>query len=195
MEKKFIKLFESVYKRHQRNGGFLVGDYVKFSDGFKSKEAYKELNDDIKTIIDNMISSGLNMRIVNVKSYKPNANPANPQSSGFDFVVDIALDQAGGRYSDYLSICPSLLVRDDVYPNLNPLSPEREIKHKVNIKPEELESDEEAYVNNSDVKGNGKLGFGDRKLRNTNVTLSSKPATKSMQVNSYTKEYLKGLKK
>jgi hypothetical protein len=194
MEKKFEQLFESVYQRYQRNGGFLVGDYVKFGDGFKSKESYKDLNDDVKQYIDDMIKSGLGMRIVNVKSYKPNANPANPQSSGFDFVVDIALDQGGGRYSDYLSICPSLLVKDDVYPNLNPLSPEREIKHKVNIKPEDLESDEEAYVNNSDVKGNGKLGFGDRKLRNKNVVLPGKPATKSMEVNSYTKEYLKSFR-
>jgi hypothetical protein len=194
MEKKFIKLFESVYQRYQREGGFLIGDYVKFKDNYKSAEHYKNLNDDVKEKLDGMKDSGLNMRVVDVKSYMPAATPANPAGNGVQLALTIALDQGGGRYSDYNICCPSLLVKDDVYPNLNPLSPEREIKHKVNIKPEELESDEEAYVNNSDVKGNGKLGFGDRKLRNKNVTLNSKPATKSMQVNSYTKEYLKGLK-
>lgn len=194
MEKKFIKLFESVYQRYQREGGFLIGDYVKFKDNYKSADHYKSLNDDIKSKLDAMKDSGLNIRVVDTKSYMPAATPANPAGNGVQLTLTIALDQGGGRYSDYILCCPSLLVRDDVYPNLNPLSPEREIKHKVNIKPEELESDEEAYVNNSDVKGNGKLGFGDRKLRNKNVTLNSKPATKSMQVNSYTKEYLKGIK-
>ncbi len=167
---------------------------MKFKDNYKSAEHYKNLNDDVKEKLDGMKDSGLNMRVVDVKSYMPAATPANPAGNGVQLALTIALDQGGGRYSDYNICCPSLLVKDDVYPNLNPLSPEREIKHKVNIKPEELESDEEAYVNNSDVKGNGKLGFGDRKLHNKNVTLPSKSVTRSPAVNSHTKEYLKGLK-
>lgn len=194
MEKKFIKLFESVYQRYQREGGFLVGDYVKFKDNYKSADHYKTLNDDVKEKLDAMKDSGLNIRVVDTKSYMPAATPANPAGNGVQLTLTIALDQGGGRYSDYIICCPSLLVKDDAYPNLNALSPERELKHKVNIKPEDLESDEEASVNNSDLKGNGKLGFGDRKLNNKNVVLPSKPVTKSMGVNSYTKEYLKGLK-
>lgn len=193
MDKKFEKLFESVYQRYQRNGGFLVGDYVKFSDNFKSKEHYKELSDEVKDIIDNMIDSGLHMRITNVKNYMPNAVPASAQGSGFEYYVDIALDQAGGRYSDYLAICPSLLVKLDTYPNLMPLADVRTIKNKTNIKPEELESDEESQANLSDTQGKGKLAFGDRKLRGKNVVLPSKAVTPSMEVGSYTKVYMKGL--
>ena len=193
MEKKFIKLFESVYQRYQREGGFLIGDYVKFKDNYKSADHYKNLNDDVKAMLDSMNDSGLNIRVVDAKGYMPVATPANPAGNGVQLALTIALDQGGGRYSDYVLCCPSLLNKVDTYPNLMPLSKEREIKHKVNIKPEELESDEESLANRSDVEGKGKLGFGDRKLRNTNVVLPGKSATKSMQVNSYTKEYLKGL--
>ncbi len=192
MEKKFIKLFESVYQRYQRDGGFLIGDYVKFKDNYKSAEHYKELNDDVKAILDAMADSGLNIRVVDDKSYMPAATPANPAGNGVELALTIAIDQGGGRYSDYTLCCPSLLVKVDTYPNLMPLSKEREINKKVNIKPEELESDEESQANLSDTQGKGKLAFGDRSLRmndGKNVVLPSKPAKQT------TAMYLAGLKK
>lgn len=188
MEKKFIKLFESVYQRYQRQGGFLIGDYVKFKDNYKSAEYYKDLNDDVKAMLDAMKDSGLNIRVVDDKSYMPAATPANPAGNGVDLALTIALDQGGGRYSDYVICCPSLLDKIDTYPNLMPLSPKREIKRDVNIKPKDIEQDEENQSNRSDVAGKGKLGFGDRKLHNKHVTLPSKSAAPT------TAKYLKGLK-
>lgn len=188
MQKKFEKLFESVYQRYQREGGFLIGDYVKFKDNYKSKEHYKSLNDDVKARLDAMADCGLNIRVVDDKSYMPAATPANPAGNGVQLTLTIALDQGGGRYSDYTLCCPSLLDKVDTYPNLMPLSKEREINTKVNIKPEELESDEENQSNLSDTQGKGKLAFGDRRLGNKNVNLpgqSAKPTTAM---------YLKGIK-
>jgi hypothetical protein len=194
MEKKFIKLFESVYQRYQREGGFLIGDYVKFKDNYKSAENYKNLNNDVKAMLDAMADCGLNIRVVDDKSYMPTSTPASPAGNGVQLALTIALDQGGGRYSDYVICCPSLLDKIDTYPNLMPLSPEREIKRDVNIKPKAVEQDEENQSNRSDIAGKGKLGFGDRSLRGKNVTLPSKSATRSPAVNSYTKDYLKGLK-
>lgn len=188
MQKKFEKLFESVYQRYQREGGFLIGDYVKFKDNYKSADHYKNLNDDVKARLDAMADSGLNIRVVDDKSYMPAATPANPAGNGVQLALTIALDQGGGRYSDYTLCCPSILDKIDTYPNLMPLSKEREIVKKVNIKPEELESDEENQSNLSDTQGKGKLGFGDRSLKNKNVSLPNKSAKAT------TAMYLKGLK-
>ena len=188
MEKKFIKLFESVYQRYQRDGGFLVGDYVTFKKNYKSNEQYKDLTDDIKAAIDGLVDSELNLRIVDDKSYYPATIPAGPAGNGYKLMVTVAIDEGGGRYSNYVTVCPSLLDRIDTYPNLMPMSSKREIKRDVNIKPEELESDEESQANLSDTTGKGKLAFGDRKLHNKNVTLPSKSAA------STTARYLKGIK-
>lgn len=188
MEKKFIKLFESVYQRYQRDGGFLVGDYVTFKKNYKSNEQYKDLTDDVKAAIDGLVDSELNLRIVDDKSYYPATIPAGPAGNGYKLMVTVAIDEGGGRYSNYVTVCPSLLDRIDTYPNLMPMSSKREIKRDVNIKPEELESDEESQANLSDTTGKGKLAFGDRKLRNKNVTLPSKSA------GSTTARYLKGIK-
>lgn len=188
MSRKFETLFESVYQRYQRDGGLLVGDYVEFNKNYKSSEQYKELTDEVKAVVDGLVDSGLNLRIVDDKSYYPATVPAGPAGNGYKLMVTVAIDEGGGRYSNYVTVCPSLLTRIDTYPNLMPPSDKREIKRDVNIKPKDVEQDEENQSNLSDVAGKGKLGFGDRKLHNKNVTLPSKTAA------STTAMYLKGLK-
>ena len=64
-DKKFVNLHESYMRRYER-GGFLVGDVFKFNDNFNSTECYKALGAKTKTIIDQIIDSGLHIRVLNI---------------------------------------------------------------------------------------------------------------------------------
>ena len=103
-EKKFLTLFESYFSRYER-GGFLVGDVFKFNDGFKSTEGYKKLGQNTKDMIDQMIESGLHVRVVGIKDTTSPRYPGNPQTSSTDVELTLALDNGGGRYTHYERNC------------------------------------------------------------------------------------------
>jgi len=182
-EKKFVKLFENYMRRFER-GGFLVGDVFKFNDDFKSHDAYKDLGDNIKELIDDMIESGLN-----IKDTDPARYPANDQTSSLKTVLDIALDTGGGRFSHYCSVPCGLGQPVQYAPNLLPIPDAMRRKDKVNIKPEEAEEDKDNIQNKTD-KGNGELSNTERSLPKDNTKIPSEPATPSPEVNSYTKQYI-----
>jgi hypothetical protein len=189
--KKFITLFESYMRRYDR-GGFLVGDIFKFNDNFKRDEAYTKLGQNVKDLIDEMIESGLNIRVVDIKDVNPQRYPAATGGS-LEPVLTVALDTGGGRYTHYCSI-PCCLGQPDPIdgPNLPPIPDAMRRKDKVNIKPEEVSEDEENLSNMTD-RGDGRLQRTQRSLPRANTTIPSKSATPSPEVNSYTKEYMKGL--
>lgn len=192
-QKKFIPLFESYMKRFER-GGFLVGDIFKFDDNFKSHDEYKALGQNVKDLIDEMIESGLHIRVVGIKDSSPQRYPAGDNSSSLSPVLNIALDNTGGRVTHHCSI-PCCLGQpgESPYPNLDPIPDEVRRKDKVNIKPEEVTEDEENVSNKTD-RGDGELSQTERKLPDENTEIPSTAATPSMEVNSYTKDYLSGLK-
>ena len=190
-EKKFVKLFENYMRRFER-GGFLVGDVFKFNDDFKSHDAYKGLGDNIKELIDDMIESGLHIRVVNIKDTDPARYPANDQTSSLKTVLDIALDTGGGRYSHYCSVPCGLGQPVQYAPNLLPIPDAMRRKDNVNIKPEEVEEDKDNIQNKTD-RGNGELSNTERSLPKDNTPIPSEPATPSPEVNSYTKQYVGGL--
>tara|TARA_Y100001972_G_scaffold17508_1_gene19488 strand:- start:839 stop:1441 length:603 start_codon:yes stop_codon:yes gene_type:complete len=195
-EKKFVKLFENYMRRFER-GGFLVGDVFKFNDDFKSHDAYKDLGDNIKELIDDMIESGLHIRVVNIKDTEPARYPGNEQTSSLKTVLDIALDTGGGRYSHYCSIPCALGQPVQYAPNLLPIPDAMRRKDNVNIKPEEAEEDTE---NRANLTAKGSTGSEDhvgtpltpteRSLPKQNTPIPSKPATPSPEVTSYTKQYV-----
>lgn len=190
MNNKFLSLYESVFQKYQRQG-VLVGDYVKFIDKYKSHEDYKDLPENVKEMIKHMIVSGLNIRVVLTKPWKPAFTGGNTQLTGMYYVADIALDQGGGRLTDYTTVPVSLLVVDNDYPNLNKLAASQHRKDKVQIKPKEVEADEEFKPNLTDP-GNGKLKISTVTNPKTNTVLSNqKPASPTPAVkDSYTKNYL-----
>ena len=49
-DKKFLSLLEKYQERFEQKG-FLVGDVFKFNDNFKSHEAYKDLQPNVKTLL------------------------------------------------------------------------------------------------------------------------------------------------
>ena len=150
--KKFVQLHESYMRRYER-GGFLVGDIFKFNDDFKGSDGFKELGTNTQDLINQMIDSGLNIRIVGIKDTDPARYPANPATASIDVILDIALDTGGGRYSHYCSIPGELGQAVQYYPNLLPIPDAMRRADKVNIKPEELPEDEENLANRSDRGG------------------------------------------
>jgi len=104
MRKKFVKLYESVLSRYT-NGGFLVGDYVKFNKDYDKQEEFNSLGQNVKDMISEILSSGLNIRIVGIKDVYPLSKPGNPDvRNGNNITIDIALDNGGGRMTHYVTI-------------------------------------------------------------------------------------------
>lgn len=185
---KFMSLFESAMNRYQR-GGFLIGDVFKFDDNFKNDDEYKDLGQNVKDFIDDMIESGLNIKVVGIKDSTPQRYPAGNNSSSLHTILDIALDNTGGRFTHQCSI-PSGLGQpgESPYPNLDPIPDSARRKDRVNIKPEELSEDEENLSNKTD-RGDGKLSQTERKLPSQNTAIPS-----SGEAKPTTDVYMKGLK-
>lgn len=191
MTKKYLTLVEAYLSRFQR-GGFLVGDVFKFNDNFKTTEQYKKLGQNVKDMIDQMIETGLNVRVVGIKDTTSPRFPGNPQTSSNDVELSLALDNGGGRYTHYINISPELGQPLDIYPNLPPIPDAVRRKDKVNIKPEELKKTDNP--SNKTDRGNTKLSDTEMSLPTKNTTIPSVQATPSMDVTSYTHEYIKDLK-
>ena len=93
---KFIKLYESAIQRYTR-GGFLVGDLVKFKEGFQGDEFFKKQAVNYLQKIDEFVKSGLNIRVSAVKAVYPSSyKPGNIQNEAESFLVDIVLETAPG---------------------------------------------------------------------------------------------------
>lgn len=189
-KKKFLTLFEAYFSRYER-GGFLVGDVFKFSDGFKSSEGYKKLGQNTKDIIDQMIESGLHVRVVGIKDSTSPRYPGNPQTSSNDVELTLALDNGGGRYTHYVNVLPELGTPETFYPNLPPIPDGAKKLDNTHITPKELEKQDN--VANKTDKGDGKLSDTNLTTPDKNTAILSKPATPSPAVTSYTHEYMAGI--
>lgn len=189
--KKFLTLVEGYMTRYER-GGFLVGDVFKFNDNFKSTESYKKLGQNTREFIDQMLETGLHVRVVGIKDSTSPRYPGNPQTSSNDVLLTLALDNGGGRYTHYVTVTPDLGTAETFYPNLLPIPDAVIRKNKVNIKPEDLpESDN---IANKTDRGDGKLSDTNLTLPTSNATIPSKSATPSPAVTSYTYDYIKDIK-
>ena len=106
-KKRFLPLLENYMRRYER-GGFLVGDVFKFNDDFKSNDGYKQLGQNVKDQIEDLINSGLHVRVVGIKDTSPQRYTANDNGSLLP-VLDVAVDTGGGRFSHDVSIETKLL--------------------------------------------------------------------------------------
>jgi len=191
--KKYLTLVESYLRRHER-GGFLVGDVFKFGKTFKSTEGYKKLGINTRDMIDQMIDSGLHVRVVGIKDSTSPRYPGNPQTSSSDVELTLALDNGGGRYSHYVSVLPELGTPETYYPNLPPIPDAITRKSKVNIKPEEYEKQDN--ITNKTDRGTGQYKDTEISLPTNNTTLPGHKAPAPMQAGaSGTHMYLKDIEK
>jgi len=186
-KRSFIQLTESYMRRHQR-GGFLVGDVIVFDKGYKSKSGFKELSQNTRDELQSMIDSGLNIRVINIKDANPGPRyPGNSDTTSGEVVLDVAVDEGGGRYGSPITIPVDIgTPNEDLYPNLPPIPDAWRRKDKVNIKPQELEEDQESLTNKTD-RGDGKLKQTEIKNPVKNTKIPSKAANS-------TANYMKGIK-
>ena len=193
MAKKYLMLVEDYMRRFER-GGFLVGDIFKFNKDFKTTDSYKHLGQNTRELIDQIIDSGLNVRVTGINDTNGQRYPGNPQTSDASSVMlSIALDNGGGRYSHYVTISPELGQPESHYPNLPPIPDAVIRKNNVNIKPKDLEKGDN--IANKTDKGNGKLSDTARTLATTNTVLPHQSTSPSPAVASYTHQYLGDLVK
>jgi hypothetical protein len=190
MQKKYLTLVEAYLSRYMR-GGFQVGDVFKFNDNFKSSDSYKKLGQNTKDLLDQMIETGLHVRVVGIKDTTSPRYPGNPQTSSNDVELTLALDNGGGRYTHYVNILPDLGTPETFYPNLPPIPDAVVRKGKVNIKPEELEKMD--HISNKTDRGDGKLTDTEISLPTQNTSIPSVQATPSQAVTSYTHDYMKNI--
>lgn len=198
MEKKFIKLFEATLSRYTR-GGFLTSDRVKFIDKALSHDFFKNVPEETKLAVKALIDSGVNLRVRNVKSHMPAVMGAgNPDDFGYSFNIEVVPEIAPGTYdvNRAVTVPSTLLVRNADYPNLPPVPDAFKYDNKVQIKPSEVEVEDNktmltprSKTHLSDV-GNQKLETGDRELNNVNVKIPAEPAIGHKDPATYTAQYL-----
>ena len=161
-DKKFVSLHESYMRRYER-GGFLVGDVFKFNDDYKSSDGFKQLGTNTQELLQQMIDSGLNVRVVGIKDTTSARYPANADTTTLDVVLDLALDSGGGRYTHHVSIPSTLGQSVEYYPNLPPIPDVVKRDSNVIIKPEEAEKTEEVDKSEQDAQIEIDLGKSDNK--------------------------------
>ena len=200
MDKRFNKLFEATLSRYTR-GGFLTSDRVKFIDNALKNDFFKNQPESVKTAVEELINSGLNLRVRNVKSAMPAVMGAgNPDDYGYSFSVEIVPEIAPGTYDVNKAVTvPATLVahlNDGI--NLPPVPDKLKYDNKVQIKPkpveEVLKTEDKnnfspvAQTHTSNV--DGKPSKGDRELNNVNVVIPSSPAVNQKDPAAYTAQYL-----
>lgn len=193
LKQKYLALHEAYLSRYQR-GGFLVGDVFKFNDNFKSLDCYKRLGTNTKEMLDQMIDTGLHVRVVGIKDTTSPIYPGNPQTSSNDVELTLALDNGGGRYTHYVNISPELGTPESYYPNLPPIPDAVKRDSNVNIKPQEYEK-QDSTTNKTD-RGTGEYVDTDISLATANTTLPTSKAPAPMEAGaSGTHMYLKDIEK
>jgi hypothetical protein len=197
MDKRFVKLYEATLSRFNR-GGFLTSDRVKFVDGALSNEFFKNQPESVKAAVKSLIDSGLNLRVKNVKSFAPAVMGAgNTDDSGFSFNIEVVPETAPGRFDvNKTVVVPSnLLAHHNDYPNLPPVPDQFKYNNRVNIKPEDVEINDDKTLltpqtqTHHSVVGN-KLEKGDRELTDKNIKIPAVTATGQKDPASYTALYL-----
>lgn len=191
MTKKYLLLVEDYLKRFNR-AGFSVGDVVTFNSNYKSEDCYKQLGQNVKDKIAELIDSEQHIRVINIKDTSPSRYPGSSQQSSLSVNLTVALDETGGRFSNEVTIPGSLVQPVSFDGGLAPIPDKFHRKSKTNIKPEELGKQDN--VSNKTDRGNGKHSDTERYLATKNTVLPSKSTSKSPAVHSSTHEYLKGLK-
>ena len=132
---KFMKLYENNLSRYT-NGGFSGGDLVKFKEGALKDDFFKNHPAEILERVKELIGSGLNLRVTNIKPKYPVAGSGiNSDGAGVDFSIEIAQELMPGKVIKHITVPASLLERIDVYPSLPPIPKVLEYDNKIQLKP------------------------------------------------------------
>lgn len=192
MKSKYIELLENTLTRFQR-GGYLVGDYIKFADKYKSAESYKELTPQVKAALEDVITlcKDMNLRVVNVKNKYPSAAPGNENNTNGQVFIDVGLDYGGGRFYNVVTVPADLLEVIDYGINLAPLPKALTRDNIITLKPEPVTLDK----NSDTYKQTRQTAQGGKKDEDSEVTLADKNTKiPGKSAKETTAAYLKHLK-
>jgi len=197
MNKRFIKVYESISTRYNR-GGFLTSDIVKFVDNALSDSFFKTVDDEYKQKVQEYIDSNDTLRVKNVKSLFPAVMGAgNPDYNGYSFSIEVTREIAPGKFSNDSIVVPQhLLVKIHNEPNLPEVPNKFKREDNTQIKPTEVkdENEETPFFSpgrtRTTDKGNQKDTPSDTNLLNQNIKIPSSPAQGAKDPASYTANYL-----
>ena len=154
MGKKFDSIYEAVVSRYNV-GGYLPGDIVKFRPSYKNTPTYKAMHSNMQKELDELVNSGLNIKVVQVGSKTYNHSSALDHKTADNVVITVAGDHGGGRHYGSIAVSPEMIDIEDAS-NPTPKIPDQFYrKDDTNWKPEEWKSDQQNITRVSD-KGNGK---------------------------------------
>ena len=157
MGKKFDAIFEAVVSRYQV-GGYLPGDIVKFRSNYKSTPTYKAMHSQMQKELDELVNSGLNIKVVQVGSKGYNLSSANDHKTADNVVITVAGDHGGGRHYGSITVSPEMI---DIVGAGDP-SPQvasqfyRDDSKYLNGKAEEWKADQQNITRVTDKGGTGK---------------------------------------
>lgn len=154
MGKKFDEVFESVIQRYQA-GGYLPGDIVKFRDGYKSSPTYNAMHSKMKEELDNLATSGLVIRVVQIGDKLGGQSSWNQHKTADSIVLTIAGDQGGGRSYGAITVSPDMIDCADQDNNTPDIPDQHRRKDDTIIKPKKYDM-EAKFITNVTDKGNGK---------------------------------------
>ncbi len=183
MGKKFNKVIEENMRRYQNNT-LIVGDRVKFVDGFINHEWTKTQPALKIERLKALIEGGNNIRVSAVKTDRPHT----AESGHFEVVdgiyYDVVEEMAPGLYGHLFTVPANVVEHLDDYPNLAGDTPDSQVKGDPSqIKPSDVKVEDNEL---SPVKQTGAHG-GDLELGTKNVDLGAK---EPVHGDSYTKNYM-----
>ena len=170
METKFDVLYENVLERYQQ-GGFLIGDRVRFKKNVLSMEFFKgkgqNFIDIVKACMDP--SFDLNLRVSALKSVYPTTsqNYRGGTESPDAIFADVIIEYAPGLYRNPMTLPIEAFELQDDGINRGPIPDSLKRKSKINIKPEEIEAEQSAdfdiNLQNKNVQLPGGTKWDDKK--------------------------------
>lgn len=105
---KFDEIYESVVSV-LNYGGFAPGYIVKFRANYKSNDAYKAFPTYLQEEIDELVNSGLHIKVVQVGHNSPGDAAGNQFKTADNVIVTVAADQGGGRHYNSVTVPAAML--------------------------------------------------------------------------------------
>ena len=170
METKFDVLFENLLERYQQ-GGFLIGDRVRFKKDALNSEFMKGKGQNFIDIVKSCMdpSFDLNLRVSAIKSVYPTTtqNYRGGTESPDKIYADVIVEYAPGLYRTPMTVPIELLELQDDGINTGPVPDSVRRKNKINIKPEKTEAEQSAdfdiNLQNKNVQLPGGTKWDDKK--------------------------------
>lgn len=202
---KFIPLFETIYNRFKDGSGFLAGDVVKFKTEYKNLDCYKNLGENVKQRIDDIIKSGNNIRVGRLHN-KDASFGALGGTSCPACHADLYEEVAPSFWRNLVTVPVECLETNNPAIDLPPVPANQKDKPRAYQKPLEAtkdkpnkgaEIDEQTKVGKKQThaqKGDYELATNNTKLDNSNNYDDSKPSkVKGLEKAKELKETYEGL--